>query len=652
MRTNHLLKLALLAMLSLSLAGCTEKEKEKEKEEDAKIVTTYISLPSNIEIEEGATINLALAGTTNINKEDQILMRTVANQDLVCPIVSFKDGSHLEFALPDGIVGGTYKVYVSRASINHYIGTTNLTILKALNIEPVPGTTVYGIVTCDGKGVPGVLVSDGVEIVATDADGIYQLASRKRWEYVFVIIPSGYEVPCQGVLPEFHATLSQSENVAERKDFELIKTDNDKFTLFVLGDMHLARRNGDLNQFADFAKTLNSSISKAGKSYCITLGDMTWDLYWYSNSYTFPDYLATANESFENVAFFHTMGNHDNDMNSVGDFNKAFRYTRDIAPTFYSFNLGKAHFIVMDNIDYNDVGTGADLRSKYVLNYTAEQMAWLAKDLSYVDKDTPVFITSHAPVSRPNGATSFNDKYMGGADSAGEANMAEFIASLSEYNVHFLSGHTHNTFHRKHNAKFSEHNEGAVCACWWWTGHLTPGIHVSEDGAPGGYGVWQFEGKNFKFSYQSAGHDARYQFRAYDMNEVKKVVTPAAGGNNSGFTPFASAMSAYPNNSILVNVWDYDDDWTVAISENGKELSVTKDYTYDPVHIMSYTAPRYKAGASAGFATVKWPHFFRATASSASSTVTVSVTDRNGNTFSETMNRPKAFNLADYKNQY
>ena len=648
---NHFfVTLAMTAALCLSTASCVPNNPEEGKTDD--IVTTYISVPSNTEIEEGSNITLVLVGTTNVKSDDQIILRSIANQDYVCPIVSVKDGSFIEFALADGIVSGTYKLYVRRGSTNHYVGTTNLNLIKPLVVEPAAGTTIYGMVTCDGEGVPGVLVSDGKEIVKTDGNGIYQLASQKEWQYVFVIIPSGYEVPRNGILPQFHAALSQPASVAERKDFELIKADNDKFTLFVCGDMHLARRNNDLSQFAGVAKTLNDAISKAGgKTYCMTLGDMTWDAYWYSNSYTFPQYLETANSNFQNIAFFHTMGNHDNDMNSVGDFNKAFRYTRDIAPTFYSFNLGKAHFIVLDNIDYNDVGTGTELRGEYVLDYTAEQMAWLNKDLSYVSSDTPVFITSHAPLCKPNGASSFNEKYMSGANSAGEANMAGFIAALSAYNVHFLSGHTHNLFHRKHNANFSEHNEGAVCASWWWSGSVTPGLHLSQDGTPGGFAVWQFDGKNFKYSYRSAGHDEKYQFRAYDMNEVKKVVTPAAGGSKAKFNDYVNAMSAYPANTILVNVWDYDDSWTVKISENGTDLAVTKDYTYDPAHIMALTAPRYKAADSPNFTTVKWPHFFKAKASSATSTVTVTVTDRNGTVFTETMNRPKAFTLSDYKNQ-
>ena len=518
--------------------------------------------------------------------------------------------------------------------------------------EPEPGATVYGRVQCEGTGVPGVLVSDGDLIVETDANGIYQMPSQKKWEYVFVIIPSGYMVPCQGILPQFHQTTNKAATAPERKDFELVRTVNDSFNLFVLGDMHLARRLEDLSQFSQLARTLNQAISASSDpSYILTLGDMTWDLYWYSNSYQFPQYVNTMNSALS-IPFFHTMGNHDNDMNSVGDYNKSFRYTRDIAPTYYSFNLGQIHFIVMDNIDYNNVGTGSDARGDYKRNYTAEQMAWLAKDLSYVDKSTPVFITSHAPVSSPNG-TSWNNNYLNGADTAGEANMVTFINAVSSHNVHFLSGHTHNIFNRKHSNVFSEHNQGAICASWWWSGHLTKDIHLSQDGAPGGFGVWKFDGKNFTQSFQAGGHDIDYQFRAYDINKVKEYITPELGGSHKDFIKFSTAMQNYPANTILVNVWDYDPNWTVSMTEDGKELSVKHVAAYDPLHIVALSAPRCKSAGSGtpSFLTTSWPHFFTATASSPNSTVVVSVTDRNGKTYTETMNRPKAFNIADYKNK-
>ena len=650
MKSKNLLTLLFFVSLVFSFPACQASKDDGTEVE--KVVTTYVSLPSSVEVERGAAVTIPLLGKTGIKTTDNVVLRTVSSQDYVCQILSVKDASSFSFSLADGLVNGNYKLFIRRNHVDFYVGTFNLSILEPLVVEPAAGTTVYGVVTCDGKGVPGVLVSDGDLIVKTDANGIYQMASSKKWKYVFMIIPSGYEAPLQGILPEFSVALDKAQNVAERKDFKLIKTSNDQFTLFVLGDMHLANRNNDVKQFGEVAATLNKYIGKAtGRTYCLTLGDMTWDLYWYSNTYTFPQYLETAEANFKDIAFFHTMGNHDNDMDSVGDYEKAFRYTRDIAPTFYSFNLGKVHFVVMDNIDYNNVGTGKDNRANYVINYTAEQMSWLAKDLSYVDKSTPVVITSHAPLSRPNGATSYNNTYMSGADSAGEANMNDFIAAVAGYDVHFISGHTHNLFNRRHNSSLEEHNEGAICASWWWSGKATPGLHLSQDGTPGGFGVWEFNGKQMKHYYQAAGHDENYQFRAYDMNKVKEVVTADAGGNSSLFSPYVTAVSGYPANTILVNVWDYDETWTVKITENGKDLSVTKDYAYDPAHIMALSAPAGKGViSSTSFLTSKWCHFFKATASSASSTVVITVTDRNGKTYTETMSRPKTFTLTEYKN--
>jgi hypothetical protein len=232
--------------------------------------------------------------------------------------------------------------------------------------------------------------------------------------------------------------------------------------------------------------------------------------------------------------------------------------------------------------------------------------------------------------------------------------MVTFINAVSTHNVHFLSGHTHNIFNRKHSNVFSEHNQGAICASWWWSGHLTKDIHLSQDGAPGGFAIWRFDGKNFTQTFQAGGHDIDYQFRAYDINTVKEYITPALGNSHKDFVKYSTAMSGYPANTILVNVWDYDQNWTVKMTENGKELTVKQVAAYDPLHIVALSAPRCKsasASSSPSFLTTSWPHFFTATATSANSTVIVEVTDRNGKTYSETMTRPKAFNIADYKNK-
>ena len=63
------------------------------------------------------------------------------------------------------------------------------------------------------------------------------------------------------------------------------------------------------------------------------------------------------------------------------------------------------------------------------------------------------------------------------------------------------------------------------------------------------------------------------------------------------------------------------------------------------MHIVAYPAVRYNSGngTTSTFVTKATQHIFRVQASSASSTLTITVTDRFGNTYTETMTRPKTF---------
>ena len=124
--------------------------------------------------------------------------------------------------------------------------------------------------------------------------------------------------------------------------------------------------------------------------------------------------------------------------------------------------------------------------------------------------------------------------------------------------------------------------------------------------------------------------------------------------NHKDFMPFYNEIQGYKANSILVNVWNFGPDWKISIKENGHELNVSQIMAYDPLHIVALSAPRCKsasASSTPSFLTSSWNHFFLATASSANSTVIVTVTDENGRSYSETMVRPKAFKTTDYTNK-
>ena len=69
-------------------------------------------------------------------------------------------------------------------------------------------------------------------------------------------------------------------------------------------------------------------------------------------------------------------------------------YKQVMAPTYYSFNVGNVHYIVLDNIECTNATVNTD-RSDGAYNRTykdyvvQEQLDWLKKDLAFVSTMHP-----------------------------------------------------------------------------------------------------------------------------------------------------------------------------------------------------------------------------------------------------------------------
>ena len=589
---------------------------------------------------------------------DTFILESDAGISYVCPIVNTSSDS-FTVRLADGCETGYYKVFVKRDARKKSFGRIYINIVEDIDFKPDAGTTVYGIVSSAGVGVENVVVSDGAEVTVTNEKGIYQLKSAKKWGYVFISVPSGYEVPSVGVLPQFHRALKNSADVVERADFKLEKVDGqDSYKIFMLGDMHLANRTGDLGQFAQFTSDLTDYMTrhKGEKMYALTLGDMTWDLYWYSNSYYFPQYLNTVNSQIKNLQIFHTMGNHDNDFQTRSDYDAAVKYVDQICPTYYSFNIGKVHYVVMDDIDCSSYD-GSTSRN-YVKSLSAEQLDWLAKDLSHVAKTTPVVVAMHAQVFYPT-TSGFKIDH-------DQVNTLRLFDILDGYTVRFVTGHTHKLFNVTPDApivdghNFREYNSGSVCASWWWSGNLTPGIHIGTDGTPGGYGIWDVTGTDFQCLYKSTGWPEEYQFRSYDRNnvhlsmaDVPLMPSDLSASVKNAYMQYVNAYPQNNDNEVLINIWNWNSDWTLSVvDENRKTLPYTEVWAYDPLHIAALSVKRFNnAGlkSTPSFITDKFTHFFKVKADDADTDLVITVKDEFGNEWTENMQRPKAFSTDAYR---
>lgn len=654
---KNVLKYLLLALIAVSqLFACGGSDDEKTPADNFDVQFT---VPGSVDVTEGGECTFAVSGGGKSPlTTDTFILESDAGISYVCPIVNTSSDS-FTVRLADGCETGYYKVFVKRDARKKSFGRIYINIVEDIDFKPDAGTTVYGIVSSAGVGVENVVVSDGAEVTVTNEKGIYQLKSAKKWGYVFISVPSGYEVPSVGVLPQFHRALKNSADVVERADFKLEKVDGqDSYKIFMLGDMHLANRTGDLGQFAQFTSDLTDYMTrhKGEKMYALTLGDMTWDLYWYSNSYYFPQYLNTVNSQIKNLQIFHTMGNHDNDFQTRSDYDAAVKYVDQICPTYYSFNIGKVHYVVMDDIDCSSYD-GSTSRN-YVTSLSAEQLDWLAKDLSHVAKTTPVVVAMHAQVFYPT-TSGFKIDH-------DPVNTLRLFDILDGYTVRFVTGHTHKLFNVTPDApivdghNFREYNSGSVCASWWWSGNLTPGIHIGTDGTPGGYGIWDVTGTDFQCLYKSTGWPEEYQFRSYDLNnvhfsmaDVPLMPSDISASVKNAYMQYVNAYPQNNDNEVLINIWNWNSDWTLSVvDENRKTLPYTEVWAYDPLHIAALSVKRFnnaKLTQTPSFITDKFTHFFKVKADDADTDLVITVKDEFGNEWTENMQRPKAFSTDAYR---
>lgn len=612
-------------------------------------------LPATVDVSKGGELTFTVKEGKSPLTTDSFLLEG-GGISYLCPILRTSSES-FTVRLADECESGSYTAYLKRDARKKSIGKIYINIVDKIDFEPSAGTTVFGLVSSEEGPVANVVVSDGTEVTVTDDKGIYELKSAKKWGYVFISVPSGYEVAAEGVFPQFYQTLKGAADVVEQKDFKLTKVDGqDRYKLFLLGDMHLANRTNDAAQFTQFTTDLNAYMAQHSgqKMYALTLGDMTWDLYWYKNNYALPQYRETINRQVKNLQIYHTMGNHDNDFMTTSDYDAAVKYVDCIGPTFYSFNIGQVHYVVMDNIDCSAYD-GTDSHN-YVKKLSNEQLKWLAKDLAYVDKSTPLIVAMHAQIYKPT-STGF-------AFDHDSANTEALLAALDGYEVHFVTGHTHKVYNITPDddvvkgRDIHEHNSGAICASWWWSGNLTPGVHVSIDGAPGGYAIWDIDGTDFAWLYKSTGWPEEYQFRSYDLNNVSFSMddVPNIPSNVLIQLAYKKYVNAYPENSdneVLIKIWNWNSNWELSVvDERGKTLEYTPVWAYDPLHIAALSVPRFNNSgitSTPSFVTESATNFFKVKADDADVDLTITVKDEFGHTWTEEMQRPKAFSTDTYK---
>ena len=519
-------------------------------------------------------------------------------------------------------------------------------------LTPAAGATIYGKVMCGERPLKNVSVSDGVTVVRTNSDGVYNINSSKINGHVFISIPSGYTM-AEASLPSagFWKSLSKPNEFPERVDFALEQEDQSYSTVIVMGDIQIFNASSITNFKNTFISEVNKYLPLVNMwpVYGLTLGDMTWDWYWYNGEQVNMINYILAMKGLNGLRVFNTVGNHDNDMQydswteflTTGEDRTCMNTYRDmLGPTCYSYNIGGVHFVSLDDVITTNTGgtTVKDSRGN-LRGITKNDMKWLQEDLSYVSEDTPVIVSVHLPLF------DFRGKAKKGNSDSVNATLEAIAAPFKKFKkVLFLSGHTHflyNTLdYNVDGLKVTEWNSGALCGNFWTTANKT-GLNLCTDGTPGGYRILSVKGGEFSSIYKGVGKKQNYLFRAYDRNQMN------LDASKLGTYTKGDIAGENKENWIYINVWDYKPSWKITVQEfvtnSATTLNVTRmSESYDPLYMLMYE--QGKTDTTPQLTTT----MFKVRANSATSTVTIKVEDEYGNSRIERMVRPKQFTIDTY----
>ena len=94
----------------------------------------------------------------------------------------------------------------------------------SLSAQGLKTRLIEGRVTAGGEGLASVAVTDGTNIVKTDANGFYSILTLADSRFVYITVPSGYDVDCKdSTIPQFYKEISSADNF----DFSLTKSNID-----------------------------------------------------------------------------------------------------------------------------------------------------------------------------------------------------------------------------------------------------------------------------------------------------------------------------------------------------------------------------------------------------------------------------------------
>ena len=478
----------------------------------------------------------------------------------------------------------------------------------AVAAEPMAdGSTIYGRVSTEqGEPVVGCVVSDGKQCVTTDNNGHYALKSdMANTRFVFISIPDGYQIPHRkSVIQNFRRIARYQKGATANFTLAKRTQPTDKYTVIMIGDPQMRGLgiDGSGERYRDVVLPDIEQYKKttSGEFFAINLGDLVYN--WMAG---YDDYMDISSTMSYPVC--HVIGNHDYDQLNILEGKLGTPYFEEyVSPTYYSFNIGKVHYVMVNSIEYSR----ENAKKHYKSGLDDEQMKWLEEDLKYVPKDHTIFICGHAnlfkkPGTSPNGSYG---KY--------NVNYERYKALLMPYKrIYSWSGHYHTNygFDYAGKANYEDMQHVSAITAARCIGTLRSNMEMDNGGVPNGYMVVEVDGENFEWWYKSVGYDRSHQMRTY---------SPIRTGD--GY--------------VKANIWNYTDGYWSDVEwwENGQKVGTFEHFAeFDPAYVeLHATRLTHLRGTAAKYAKPgKSRYMFRIKPSEGVRSGEIRVTDNFGKTY-------------------
>jgi len=366
------------------------------------------------------------------------------------------------------------------------------------------------------KGIPGIKVSNGREIVTTNADGKYETHVSDD-TIVFVIKPRGWMTPINAdKLPQFYyihkpagspaqkfAGVPPTGPLPESIDFPLTpQKEPDQFKALLFGDTQ-PRNVQEVEYMAHDIIEQVVAEKGHGASLGVTLGDIVFD----DLSVFKPHNQAIA---LIGIPWYNVLGNHDINLDAPHDAHSDETFESFYGPNYYSFDYGPVHFLALDDVQWQ--GATETNRGFFKGGLGEDQMEFIRNDLASVPKEQLVVLMMHIPL------VDVEDRQ----ELYRLIEQRPFTLSMSAH-THFLKHH----FITKEDGWMGPEPHHhivnvTVCGSWWRGAPDELGIpHATmSDGGPNGYSIISFDGTKYDLEFRAARRPADYQMNIYLPQEI------------------------------------------------------------------------------------------------------------------------------------